>query len=107
MLGMCEGSLLHLTTPSAATGYGSFRHDRRKDMSKTTITAKMRSDGSIVQDLPGGGEREFPKTPIRRMTEAEIKAAAEADPDARPMSRANSGGRDACRGRKRFGALYA
>jgi putative transcriptional regulator len=55
-------------------------------MSKTTIAARIRSDGKIVQELPGGGEREFPKTPIRRMTEAEIKAAAEVDPDARPMS---------------------
>jgi putative transcriptional regulator len=55
-------------------------------MSKTTITAKMQADGNVVQVLPDGAEQPFPKTPIRRMTETEIKAAAEGDPDARPMT---------------------
>ena len=32
------------------------------------------------------GERPFPPTPMRPMTEAEISAAAAADPDARPMT---------------------
>src|SRR5436190_11116701 len=54
-------------------------------MSKTTTTAKMRADGTIVE-VTSGGERPFPVTPMRAMTEAEIEAAAAADPDARPMT---------------------
>lgn len=50
------------------------------------ITAKIRSDGKVVEVLPGGGQRVFPDTPMRPMTEEEIKAAATADPDARPMT---------------------
>jgi len=55
-------------------------------MSKTTITAKMRADGTIVEVLSDASERPFPDTPMRPMTEAEIEAAAAADPDARPMT---------------------
>jgi putative transcriptional regulator len=55
-------------------------------MSKTTTTAKIRSDGTVVEILDDGTERPFPKTPMRPMTEAEIEAAAQADPDARPMT---------------------
>ena len=55
-------------------------------MSKTTIFAKTRPDGTVVEVLPDGTERPFPETPMRPMTEAEISAAAAADPDARPMT---------------------
>ena len=55
-------------------------------MSKTTTTARMRRDGTLVEILPDGTERPFPDTPIRPMTEAEIEAAAWADPDARPFT---------------------
>ena len=55
-------------------------------MSKTTTTAKMRADGTVVEVLGDGSERPFPKRPMRPMTEAEIAAAAAADPDARPMT---------------------
>jgi putative transcriptional regulator len=55
-------------------------------MSKTTITAKMRPDGTVVEVLDDGSERPFPTKPMRPMTEAEIAAAAAADPDARPMT---------------------
>ncbi len=55
-------------------------------MSKKTITAKMRTDGMVVEVRPDGSERAFPDTPMRPMTEAEIEAAAAADPDARPMT---------------------
>ncbi len=55
-------------------------------MSETIITARMRADGKVVEVLPDGSERPFPDTPIRAMTDAEIEAAAEADPDARPMT---------------------
>jgi len=55
-------------------------------MSKTTTTAKMRADGRIVEVMSDGGERPFPVTPMRAMTETEIAAAAAADPDARPMT---------------------
>jgi putative transcriptional regulator len=54
-------------------------------MSKTTIFARTRADGTIVEVLEDGTERPFAKTPMRPMTEEEIAAAADADPDARPM----------------------
>ena len=55
-------------------------------MSKTTITAKIRPDGTIVQICDDGTERPLPETPMRPLSEAEIEVAAEADPDARPMT---------------------
>ncbi|MGO8942870.1 MAG: helix-turn-helix domain-containing protein [Syntrophobacteraceae bacterium] len=55
-------------------------------MSKKTIIAKIHSDGTIVEVLSGEKERPLPDTPMRTMTEAEIEAAAAADPDAKPMT---------------------
>ena len=55
-------------------------------MSKTHISARMQSDGTVVEMLPDGSERTFPKTAMRQMTEGEISSAANADPDARPMT---------------------
>ena len=55
-------------------------------MSKTTTAARMRPDGTLVEVLEDGSERALPKRPMRPMTEAEIAAAAAADPDARPMT---------------------
>lgn len=55
-------------------------------MNKTTTTAKIRSDGAVVEILDDGREKLFPKTPMRPMSEEEIAAAAAADPDARPMT---------------------
>jgi putative transcriptional regulator len=55
-------------------------------MSKTTTTARMRPDGTVVRVLKDGRERAFPKRPMREMTEDEIATAAAADPDARPMT---------------------
>ena len=55
-------------------------------MSKTTTFARTRADGTIVEVLRDGTERPFLPTPMRPMTEAEISAAAAADPDARPMT---------------------
>jgi putative transcriptional regulator len=55
-------------------------------MNKTDTIARMRRDGTVVEVLPDGTERSFPNTPMRQMTEAEIAAAAAADPDARPMT---------------------
>jgi putative transcriptional regulator len=40
----------------------------------------------VVEILEDGSERPFPDTPMRPMTEAEVHAAAIADPDARPMT---------------------
>lgn len=57
-------------------------------MNKTTTTAKMHLDGTVVEVLEDGRERPFSDTPMRPMTEAEIEAAAQADPDARPMTEA-------------------
>jgi putative transcriptional regulator len=56
-------------------------------MSRTTTTAKIRSDGTVVEVSSDGTERSFPDTSMRPMTEAEI-AAAGADLDARPMTAA-------------------
>ncbi len=55
-------------------------------MSKKTTIAKIRSDGTVVEVLDEGEERPLPDTPMRPMTEAEIEAAAAADPDAKPMT---------------------
>jgi hypothetical protein len=55
-------------------------------MSKTTTTTKIRSDGTAVEVLVGGTERPFLEPSMRPMTEAEIEAAAGADPDAWPMT---------------------
>jgi putative transcriptional regulator len=57
-------------------------------MKETTITARIRPDGTVVEVLKDGTERPFPPTPMRPMTEEEIVAAAAADPDARPMTAA-------------------
>ena len=53
-------------------------------MSKTTTTARIRADGTVVKVLSDGSERPFPKRPMRPMTEAEIEAAAAADPTRSP-----------------------
>ena len=55
-------------------------------MSETTITARIRPDGTVVEVLRDGSERPCPVTPMRPMTEEEIVAAAVADPDARAMT---------------------
>jgi putative transcriptional regulator len=55
-------------------------------MSKTTTIAKMRPDGTVVEVFDDGSERPLAKKPMRPMTDAEIEAAAAADPDARPMT---------------------
>jgi putative transcriptional regulator len=55
-------------------------------MSKTDTIARMHRDGTVAEVLPDGTERTFPDTPMRPMTEAEVAAAAAADPDARPMT---------------------
>jgi putative transcriptional regulator len=55
-------------------------------MSKTTTIARIRSDGKVVKVLKDGRDAPFPKTPMRQMTEAEVRAAANADADARPMT---------------------
>jgi putative transcriptional regulator len=55
-------------------------------MSKTTISARIRTDGVAVEILANGGERPLRDTPMRPMTDEEIATAAAADPDARPMT---------------------
>jgi putative transcriptional regulator len=55
-------------------------------MSKMTITARMRPDGTVVEVLADGTERPLPHKPMRPMSEAEVHAAAVSDPDARPMT---------------------
>src|SRR5271157_1049772 len=57
---------------------------------KNTIVAKRQSDGTFVQVLPDGSTKPLEdKTDwarLRAMTDAEVTAAAMADPDARPMT---------------------
>jgi putative transcriptional regulator len=55
-------------------------------MSKTTVTAKIRPDGTVVRVAKNGRETPFPRKPMRPMTAAQISAAANADRDARPMT---------------------
>lgn len=55
-------------------------------MSRTDTFARTRADGTLVEVLPDGTERPFSDKPVRPMTEAEVAAAAVADPDARPMT---------------------
>ncbi len=56
------------------------------NLNKTTIFAKKRADGTVVEVMPDGTERPFPVTPMRPMTEAEVHAVALADPDAQPLT---------------------
>jgi len=57
-------------------------------MSETTIIARLRPDGTVVEVLDDGTERPFPPPPpMPEMTEEEIHAAAMSDPDARPMTK--------------------
>jgi len=57
---------------------------------KNTTVAKRQSDGTVVQVLPDGSTKPLEdKTDwarLRAMTDAEVTAAAMADPDARPMT---------------------
>ena len=55
-------------------------------MSKTTTTAKIQSDGTVVEVLADGSEQPLTTSSPRPMTAAEIEVAAKADPDARPMT---------------------
>ena len=55
-------------------------------MSKTTTIVRTRPDGSSVEICGDDSERETSVRSMRRMSEAEISAAATADPDANPMS---------------------
>src|SRR5690348_12002787 len=55
-------------------------------MSKTITTARIRADGKVVKISKGGKQRPFPEKPLRPMTEAQVKAAAYADPDALPIT---------------------
>lgn len=55
-------------------------------MSKTSTIARIRPDGTVVQVLDDGTERPLPIGEMRPMTDAEIHAAALADPDAQPLT---------------------
>jgi putative transcriptional regulator len=60
-------------------------------MSKeNTIVARRTSDGTLVEVLPDGSTRPLPDRTdwlrVDALTDAEVHAAAMADPDARPMT---------------------
>ena len=88
LLAMCGGILLHVTYTERGDHIRLISHGGQNDMNKTDITAKIRPDGRFVQHLEDGREQAFPPAPPRPMTEAEVSAAAAADPDARPMTEA-------------------
>jgi putative transcriptional regulator len=54
-------------------------------MSKKSIFAKMRRDGTLVRVKDDGTEEPMPVTPLAPRTEQEIEASALADPDAQPL----------------------
>jgi putative transcriptional regulator len=86
LLGMCEGVILHVTYTERSERRRISRPGEQRDMSKTTTIAKMRPDGSVVEVMADGSERPISDTPMRPMTPQEVKEAARADPDARPMT---------------------
>ena len=55
-------------------------------MSKTTIIARMRRDGTLVRVAPDGSEELMPIPSPTPMSPEEAEAAAAADPDARPFT---------------------
>lgn len=60
-------------------------------MKKTnTIKARLRNDGTLVQELPDGSARQLDDRTdwkrVRAMTDEEVMAAALADPDAQPLT---------------------
>jgi putative transcriptional regulator len=61
---------------------------------KNIIVAKLQTDGTVVQVLPDGSARPLEdKTDwghLRAMTEGEVHAAALADPEAQPLTDADS-----------------
>ena len=58
-------------------------------MNKKSTFAKMRRDGTLVRVKADGVEETLPAAPLTRRTEAEIEAAALADPDAQPLTDAD------------------
>ena len=68
------------------SAFGSFQPDGQNDMKKTITIAKIRTDGRVVRVSKEGREAPFVHKPMRPMSDAQIKAAALADPDARPMT---------------------
>ena len=76
----------YVGSSNAVSGSGLFQPGGRSEMSKTDTIARMRRDGTVVEVLSDGTERPFAEAPMRPMTEAQIAAAAAADPDARPMT---------------------
>ena len=59
-------------------------------MNKTDTIVKMHRDGTLHRVMPDGSEVPMPAPgPVVPMTEAEINAAALADPDAQPLTEEN------------------
>jgi putative transcriptional regulator len=55
-------------------------------MSKTFTTAKIRSDGTVVEIREDGTKQPFPEASMAPMTPEAVVVAAAADPHARPFS---------------------
>ncbi|OPY57972.1 MAG: hypothetical protein A4E57_04910 [Syntrophorhabdaceae bacterium PtaU1.Bin034] len=54
-------------------------------MKKTITTVKMHRNGTLHRVSHHGTEKPLLSPPVRKMTEAEIEAAARRDPDAQPL----------------------
>jgi putative transcriptional regulator len=58
-------------------------------MSKTVTTVRIHRDGTMHRVMPDGGEVTMPAPgPLTPMSDAEVHAAALADPDAQPLTAA-------------------
>jgi putative transcriptional regulator len=58
-------------------------------MNKKSTFAKMRLDGTLIRVKADGVEETVPAAPRTRRTEAEIEAAALADPSSQPLTSAD------------------
>ena len=83
---MCEGVILHVTYTERGERIRIISARRAERHEQDDYYRKTRADGTIVEVISDGSEQPFPDRPMREMTEAEVEAAAAADPDARPMT---------------------
>jgi len=58
-------------------------------MSKTSITVRMQSDGSMVRMKPDGTEEKITVPPVAPRSDEAVTAAALRDPDAQPLTDAD------------------
>ena len=89
LIGTCDASLIHVTYTQRAERIRLIRLVGRKNMNKTTTIARIRTDGTVTKVLRNGREKPFRPTRMRAMSQGQVRNAAAADPDARPMTAAH------------------